>query len=66
VRVTIVPEPTEPEREAILAALAGAGEDGRGAWAQAALAEAVEVVPERLGRVPRLVRSAPDGLVGAP
>jgi hypothetical protein len=42
VRVTIFPKPTEPEREAILAALAGGGENERGAWAEAALAEAVE------------------------
>ena len=41
-RVTIVPEPTEPEREAILAALGGSEDDPREGWAAAALAEAVE------------------------
>jgi hypothetical protein len=41
-RVTIVPEPPEPEREAILAALAAADEVHDGAWAEAALAEPVE------------------------
>lgn len=40
--VTIVPEPSEPEREAILAALAAAEEGREGAWAEAALAEPVE------------------------
>jgi hypothetical protein len=41
-RVTIHPEPSEPEREAILAALADA-DDGRvGDWAEAALSEVVE------------------------
>jgi len=42
VRVSIVPEPSEPEREAILAALAAAGEEQSDGWAEAALAEAVE------------------------
>ena len=41
-RVEIVPEPSGPEREAILAAL-GDSEEGRSdEWADAALAEAVE------------------------
>jgi len=41
VAATIEPEPTDQEREAILAALArpASGEDG---WASAALAEGVE------------------------
>ena len=39
--VTIEPEPPEQDREAIVAALAGEGED-LGGWSQAALAEAVE------------------------
>ena len=39
---TIEPEPTDEEREAILAALAGpVGSDSR--WAEAALVEALEV-----------------------
>jgi hypothetical protein len=42
VRVTIVPEPPELEREAILAALAGAEERQLEGWAEAALAEGVE------------------------
>ena len=40
--VTIVPEASEPEREAILAALAAADESQDGAWAEVALAEGVE------------------------
>ena len=39
---TIEPEPSEAEREAILAALAGDGEPGLGAWTEAALLEGVE------------------------
>jgi hypothetical protein len=38
---TIEPEPTEEEREAILAALAGGREDDAG-WSDAALLEGVE------------------------
>lgn len=38
---TIEPEPTEDEREAIVAALAEA-DAGEGGWADAALAEGVE------------------------
>jgi hypothetical protein len=41
VSATIEPEPTEEEREAILAALAGAVPSDHG-WASAALLEAVE------------------------
>ncbi len=41
-RVTIVPEPPEPEREAILAALADSDAGEAGGWAEAALAEGVE------------------------
>ena len=41
-RLTIVPESTEPEREAIAAALAATGDVPRDGWAAAALAEAVE------------------------
>jgi hypothetical protein len=41
-RVTIVPEPSDAEREAILAALAAADEGADGVWAEAALAEGVE------------------------
>ena len=41
-RVTIVPEPPEPEREAILAALAGADDQPLAAWAEAALAEGIQ------------------------
>ena len=42
-RVEIVPEPPEPEREAILAALeAAADEDAEAGWAELALSEAVE------------------------
>ena len=40
--VTIEPEPTEPEREAILAAVAAGGAAGLSAWESAALAEGVE------------------------
>ena len=40
-RPTIEPEPTEDEREAILAALSGAV-DGGDAWSAAALVEGVE------------------------
>jgi hypothetical protein len=42
VSVTMEPEPSEPEREAILAALADTPERGLGDWAEAALLEAVE------------------------
>jgi hypothetical protein len=42
VRVTIVPEPPELEREAILAALVRVDERQLGGWAEAALAEGVE------------------------
>jgi hypothetical protein len=41
VSATIEPEPTEEEREAILAALAGPPAADRG-WAEAALLECVE------------------------
>ena len=41
-RVEIVPEPPEPEREAILAALAPAEAEPREGWAELALSEAVE------------------------
>ena len=41
-RATIVPEPPELEREAILAALAGVEERPLAGWAEAALAEGVE------------------------
>ena len=40
--IAIEPEPPEQEREAIVAALAGGGEDDLGGWSQAALAEGVE------------------------
>ena len=40
--VTIEPEPPEQEREAIVAALAGAEGDGLDGWSHAALAEGVE------------------------
>ena len=40
--VTIQPDPSEPERDAILAALADSEDDRAGAWAEAALSEAVE------------------------
>ena len=40
--VTIDPEPSEQEREAIVAALAGGTKSTLGGWAQAALAEGVE------------------------
>ena len=40
--VTIEPEPTEPEREAIVAAIAPGRGDDRGAWESTALAEGVE------------------------
>ena len=39
---TIEPEPSDAEREAILAALASAGEGALSEWAQAALLEGVE------------------------
>ena len=39
---TIEPEPSEAEREAILAALASVGEPGLSAWAEAALLDGVE------------------------
>lgn len=42
VSVEIVPEPSDSEREAILAALADQGGEPPCGWAQAALAEAVE------------------------
>ena len=42
VSVTIVPEPDEAEREAILAALGSAPEAVLGAWEEAALREGVE------------------------
>ena len=41
-RVAIVPEPSEPEREAILAALAAPEEYRAEGWAETALAEGVE------------------------
>jgi len=41
-RPTIVPEPSEPEREAILAALAPPERAPDGTWAEVALTEAVE------------------------
>jgi hypothetical protein len=42
-RAQIVPEPPEPEREAILAALASSSaEQPQEAWAEAARAEAVD------------------------
>jgi hypothetical protein len=41
-RVTIDPEPSEPEREAIVVAIAAGGIDNLGAWESAALAEGVE------------------------
>ena len=40
--LTIEPEPSESEREAILAALARRDHDVLGEWAQAALGEGVE------------------------
>jgi hypothetical protein len=40
--LTIEPEPSEAEREAILAALANRDAAVRGEWAQAALSEGVE------------------------
>jgi hypothetical protein len=42
VPVTIEPEPSEQEREAIVAALAEGGGDDLDDWSQAALAEGVE------------------------
>lgn len=39
---TIEPEPSEAERQAILAALGGAVEASLGEWAEAALLEGVE------------------------
>jgi hypothetical protein len=42
VPVTIEPEPSEPEREAIVAALAARRGDDPGEWELAALAEGVE------------------------
>ena len=41
-RVAIFPEPSEPEREAILAALVDSEDDRAEGWAEAALAENVE------------------------
>jgi hypothetical protein len=41
-RVSIEPEPSEPEREAILAALAAGSGTGLTEWESAALAEGVE------------------------
>lgn len=40
--VTIEPEPSEAEREAILAALAGVAKPGAGEWADTALLEGVD------------------------
>jgi len=40
--VTIEPEPSEPEREAIVVAIAAGRVDDLGAWESAALAEGVE------------------------
>ena len=40
--LTIEPEPSETEREAILAALASRDHDVLGEWAHAALSEGVE------------------------
>ncbi len=40
--IAIEPEPSEQEREAIVAALAAGDEDDLGDWARAALAEGVE------------------------
>ena len=40
--VTIDPEPSEPEREAIVVAITTARVDDPGAWESAALAEGVE------------------------
>jgi len=45
VSATIEPEPTEEEREAILAALPGAAQAGQG-WEAAALLEGVEGEPD--------------------
>jgi hypothetical protein len=42
VPLTIEPEPPEPVREAIVAALAVGDGDDLGGWSQAALAEGVE------------------------
>ncbi|HUQ21667.1 MAG TPA: hypothetical protein VM049_01490 [Gaiellaceae bacterium] len=39
---TIEPEPSEDEREAILAALAGAVDEPRGEWAETGLLEGIE------------------------
>lgn len=44
VTAAIEPEPTDSEREAILAALAETAREASGAWAEAALAEGVEEV----------------------
>jgi len=41
-RVEIVPEPPEPEREVILAALEPVEAERREGWAELALSEAVE------------------------
>jgi hypothetical protein len=41
--LSIEPDPSELEREAILAALASRDAAGLGEWAQAALAEGVEI-----------------------
>jgi hypothetical protein len=48
IRVTneIEPEPSEAEREAILAALARADEPAESAWAEAALLEGVDGEPD--------------------
>jgi hypothetical protein len=46
VPATIDPEPSEAEREAILAALQTPTEAGLGEWAEAALLEAVEGEPD--------------------
>jgi len=42
VSATIEPEPSDAEREAILAALGRGGEEARGEWAEAALLEGLE------------------------
>ena len=41
-RVTIEPEPADPEREAIIAAIAARRVESLSAWASTALAEGVE------------------------
>lgn len=44
--VKIEPEPAEPEREAIILAVAEMRDDGLGAWESAALAEGVDDAPD--------------------